>query len=175
MPAYEKATIYWDKLVHDFWELHLAATNKGLVFIGSQGATLAEVQDWADRRLPGAALIRDAERLGPYARELVEYFRGERQSFGLPFDLRGTAFQQAVWEALRAIPYGGTASYSDIAEAIGKPSAVRAVGGAIGANPVLVHVPCHRVIGKNGTLTGFRGGLEMKERLLVLEREGTSG
>ncbi|MBB6735666.1 methylated-DNA--[protein]-cysteine S-methyltransferase [Cohnella zeiphila] len=174
MPAQE-ATIYWDKLVYDAWELHLAATDKGLVFIGSQGAPLAEAEAWANRRMPGSVLVRDAERLAPYARELTEYFRGERDSFELPSDLRGTPFQQAVWSALREIPYGRTTSYSDIAGAIGKPAAVRAVGSAIGANPVLVHVPCHRVVGKNGALTGFRGGLAMKERLLELEREETSG
>jgi len=155
--------------------LHLAATDKGLVYVGSQGAPLAEAEKWANGRLPGAVLVRDDERLAPYIRELIEYFRGERQRCEQPFDLRGTAFQQAVWRALREIPYGRTATYSDIAAAIGRPSAVRAVGAAIGANPVLIHVPCHRVIGKNGALTGFRGGLEMKARLLGLERDGTGG
>ena len=85
-------------------------------------------------------------------------------------DLHGTPFQMAVWEALRKIPFGVTVSYTDIAERIGKPSSVRAVGTAIGANPVLITVPCHRVIAKSGKLTGYRGGLDMKEQLLGLEK-----
>ena len=85
-------------------------------------------------------------------------------------DLHGTPFQQSVWKALQEIPYGQTVSYSDIAERIEKPNAVRAVGTAIGANPVLIIVPCHRVIAKSGKLSGFRAGLEMKEQLLGLEK-----
>lgn len=170
MTSQERTTVYWSKLDYDAWNLHLAATDKGLIYVGSQGAPLTEVEKWVNGRLPDAALVRDDERLTPYARELIEYFRGERQRLEQPFDLRGTAFQQAVWRALRKIPYGRTATYSDIAEAIGRPSAARAVGAAIGANPVLIHVPCHRVIGKNGALTGFRGGLDMKARLLGVER-----
>ena len=88
----------------------------------------------------------------------------------MPIDLHGTPFQQIVWKALQEIPYGQTVSYSDIAERIEKPNAVRAVGTAIGANPVLIIVPCHRVIAKSGKLGGFRAGLEMKEQLLELER-----
>ncbi|MDM8102298.1 methylated-DNA--[protein]-cysteine S-methyltransferase [Oceanobacillus oncorhynchi] len=85
-------------------------------------------------------------------------------------DLKGTAFQESVWEALQHIPYGETVSYMNIAEKIEKPKAVRAVGAAIGANPVMILVPCHRVIAKDGKLTGFRGGIPMKESLLELER-----
>ena len=105
----------------------------------------------------------------PYATELIDYLEGRRKEFTLPMDLHGTAFQQSVWKVLQEIPYGQTVSYTDIAELIQKPSAVRAVGTAIGANPVLITVPCHRVIAKSGKLTGYRGGLEMKELLLGLE------
>jgi len=94
---------------------------------------------------------------------------GQRKNFTAAITLHGTAFQQSVWQALLEIPHGETVSYSDIAERIGNPKAVRAVGTAIGANPMLIIVPCHRVIGKNGSLTGFRGGLEMKIQLLDLE------
>lgn len=91
------------------------------------------------------------------------------ETFTIPIDVYGTAFQLAVWNTVREIPYGETHSYSEIAERIQKPNAVRAVGTAVGANPLLITIPCHRVIGKNGKLTGFRGGLAMKKELLKLE------
>jgi len=103
-------------------------------------------------------------------RELDEYFRGERRAFTVPLDMRGTEFQRRVWDALRRIPYAETTSYADIARRIGAPKAVRAVGGANGANPIPVIVPCHRVIGACGALTGFGGGLARKRILLDLER-----
>lgn len=103
--------------------------------------------------------------------ELGEYFEGKRKSFDLPLRLHGTEFQKKVWEALRQIPYGETRSYQDIARIVGNPVACRAVGGANHRNPVLILVPCHRVIGSNGTLTGYGGGLEMKQYLLELEMQ----
>lgn len=102
--------------------------------------------------------------------QLAEYFAGRREAFSVPLDLHGTAFQMRVWQALRKIPHGQTVCYGDVAADIGKPSAVRAVGQAVGNNPCLVFVPCHRVIGKNGNLTGFSCGLELKKELLALER-----
>lgn len=104
--------------------------------------------------------------------QLAAYFAGTLREFTLPLAPRGTPFQLAVWNALRAIPYGTTRSYSDIAESIGKPAAVRAVGAANGANPLPIIVPCHRVIGKGGSLTGFGGGLKVKRYLLDLETYG---
>ena len=89
----------------------------------------------------------------------------------MPLDLYGTKFQKSVWTELQKIPFGETSTYSDIAEKINKPSAFRAVGSAIGANPVMIVIPCHRVIGKSGKLTGFRGGLLMKQKLLALEKK----
>ena len=105
----------------------------------------------------------------PVARQLFEYFSGKRQVFELDLAPRGTEFQLAVWNALLAIPYGDTISYAELARRIGKPSAVRAVGAANGANPIPVIIPCHRVIGSNGTLTGYGGGIERKQWLLALE------
>lgn len=102
-------------------------------------------------------------------RELGEYFAGERRTFDLPLRPTGTAFQQRVWQCLRQIPYGECWSYSDVARSIGQPSATRAVGGACGRNPICIVVPCHRVIGQNGKLTGFAGGLEVKMQLLAME------
>lgn len=104
-----------------------------------------------------------------YVIELEEYFTGGRREFTFPLDLRGTNFQLACWQALRAIPYGETRSYADIARAVRKPSAFRAVGMANNRNPVAIVVPCHRVIASDGTLCGYGGGLEVKRRLLELE------
>ncbi|MGH9522764.1 MAG: methylated-DNA--[protein]-cysteine S-methyltransferase [Terriglobales bacterium] len=113
--------------------------------------------------------VPDALRLAPWRRQLKEYFERRREQFTLPLDLRGTDFQRSCWLELLKIPYGQTRSYKDIAEAIRKPKAVRAVGLANGQNPIAIVVPCHRVIGSDGTLTGYGGGLHVKEELLRLE------
>jgi len=102
-------------------------------------------------------------------RQLTEYFSGTRTEFDLPLEPRGSEFQKTVWRALRAIPFGATRSYLDLAKAIGSVKAVRAVGAANGKNPLSIIVPCHRVIGSDGGLTGFAGGLDVKARLLALE------
>ncbi|HVE50291.1 MAG TPA: methylated-DNA--[protein]-cysteine S-methyltransferase [Casimicrobiaceae bacterium] len=101
---------------------------------------------------------------------LVAYFAGDNPAFPHPLAPRGTAFQKDVWRALQAIPYGRTVSYLDIACKVGRPSVVRAVGAANGRNPIAIIVPCHRVIGSNGTLTGYAGGLTRKQSLLALEQ-----
>ena len=103
-------------------------------------------------------------------RQLEEYFAGERREFDVPVDMEGTVFQKKVWRALIEIPYGEVRCYSDIAEAVGSPKAVRAVGMANHVNPIPIIVPCHRVVGKNGSLTGYAGGIEMKEWLLEMEK-----
>jgi methylated-DNA-[protein]-cysteine S-methyltransferase len=108
--------------------------------------------------------------LAAAAQQLHDYFSGQRKSFELPLQPAwGTPFQRAVWKALQRIPYGHTSTYGDIARAIGNPKAVRAVGAAIGQNPHTIVVPCHRVVGANGSLTGFAGGLERKQHLLAHE------
>ncbi|MCL6602986.1 MAG: methylated-DNA--[protein]-cysteine S-methyltransferase [Paenibacillus sp.] len=162
--------IYWTLVKHEAWNMYIAATSKGLCYIGSQGKPFEELAAWVQARFPGCTLEQEDVKLQSFAEELVEYFQGVRKSFSLPFDLRGTPFQLAVWKALSEIPYGQTWSYSDVATHIQKPASVRAVGTAIGANPILITVPCHRVIGKNGALTGYRGGLDMKVQLLNLEQ-----
>lgn len=172
MEENNKQAVWWSLFVHENWRFYMAATLKGICYVGSQNKPFEEMEDWVNHRFPGSLLIEEDERFNPFAAELIEYFQGKRQSFTVPFDCRGTAFQLAVWNALCEIPYGTTQSYSDIANHIGKPASVRAVGTAIGANPVLITIPCHRVIGKNGSLTGYRGGLDMKTELLQLEREG---
>jgi methylated-DNA-[protein]-cysteine S-methyltransferase len=102
-------------------------------------------------------------------KQLSEYFAGKRQQFDLPLDFEGTEFQQKVWQALLTIPFGETRSYRDIAEQVGNVKAVRAVGAANGKNPISIIAPCHRVVGANGKLVGFAGGLDNKEILLKLE------
>lgn len=104
------------------------------------------------------------------ARELHEYLEGERRAFTFPYRLVGTPFRLQVWKELEKVPYGETTTYKRLAEAIGRPGAYHAVGGAVGANPLGIVVPCHRVIGTNGSLTGYAWGLPMKETLLELER-----
>ena len=162
--------VAWKLLNHRQWTLYVAATTEGLCYVGSQHARFEELAIWVKKRLPTYVLSEDENILKPYATELIDYLEGRRKEFTLPMDLHGTAFQQSVWKVLQKIPYGQTVSYTDIAEQIQKPNAVRAVGTAIGANPVLITVPCHRVIAKSGKLTGYRGGLEMKELLLGLEK-----
>jgi len=112
----------------------------------------------------------DAGPFRPCIEQLHEYFAGERRAFDLPLGPQGTPFQLQVWRELQQIPYGATISYGEMARRIGNPSASRAVGLANGANPIAIIVPCHRVIGASGKLTGFGGGLDIKQRLLDLEQ-----
>ena len=120
-------------------------------------------------REQGIELVEDTGRTAGLRRQLAEYFAGERREFDLRLAPEGTPFERSVWEELRRIPFGETRSYGEIAQAIGRPGAARAVGRANGANPIPIVVPCHRVIGADGSLTGFGGGLEAKSRLLEIE------
>ncbi len=147
-------------------QLHLVASDRGLV------AVLWENDNPARVRL---AQIREDRgtnpHLGQAALELSEYFAGRRTAFSVGLDFRGTEFQRQAWGALLTIPFGETRSYAQMARQIGRPAAVRAVGAANGRNPVSIIVPCHRVVGSDGSLTGFAGGLDVKARLLSLERQ----
>lgn len=118
---------------------------------------------------PPPQWVEAGNQLDTVCRQLDEYFEGKRECFDVRLAPLGTAFQQRVWQALQEIPYGHTWSYAQLAEHIGNPKAVRAVGTANGANPISIIIPCHRVIGSNGTLTGYGGGLERKQTLLQLE------
>ncbi|WP_127579033.1 methylated-DNA--[protein]-cysteine S-methyltransferase [Paenibacillus koleovorans] len=161
---------YWSKLTHPLFQnrpLYVAATEQGLSRITWPNETFELLQAWADKH--GMLLEENDEHVSDYTQQLRQYLDGERNSFDLPLDPQGTDFQKEVWKALTGIPYGQTNSYSDIAASIGRPAAVRAVGAANGANPIPIVVPCHRVIGKNSALTGFAGGLKVKEDLLKLE------
>jgi O-6-methylguanine DNA methyltransferase len=150
--------------------LRIASTDRGLAYLGLPGSGGRGFAGWLARAAKGArreqafAPNRDA------IRQVVEYLEGKRDAFDLPLDLRGTPFQSSVWNALLAIPYGATRTYAEVAEAVGAPTALRAVGAANGANPVPLVVPCHRVIATGGKLHGYGGGLDLKRRLLAMEQ-----
>ena len=155
--------------------LRLASTSRGLAYVELPHASGRGLEGWLRRSLPEA---RCEEAWAPNrvaAAQIVEYLDGKRRRFDLPLDPRGTDFQRSVWRALVAIPYGETRSYADVARAIGRPQAVRAVGAANGANPLALVVPCHRVIAADGTLGGYGGGLPLKARLLAMERSRAPG
>ena len=141
--------------------LLLAGNERGLNFLSfaAKKGAVTPRRDWTENRAPFTEAVR----------QLRTYFSGKLREFDLPLCLEGTAFQLRVWEGLREIPYGETISYGELARRIGKPEAVRAVGTANGSNPIPIIVPCHRVIGSDGSLTGYGGGLSIKEKLLALE------
>ena len=147
------------------------ASEEGIVYVGTPNASFSEVEVWANKRFKNYTFEENRAVIAPYLEQLEAYFKGEVSEFTLPIHVDGTPFQLAVWNALKEVQYGTTVSYSEIAERIGRPKAVRAVGAAIGANPILAIIPCHRVVGKNGKMTGFRGGIPMKEFLLRLEHK----
>lgn len=149
----------------------MLGTASGICWLGTPGTALDTGLNWIQRKMDFASVIEDAsvEPLHHASEQLERYFAGECEQFTCPLDLHGTTFQLQVWNALTRIPYGETRTYTDIAREIGHPGAVRAVGAANGANPVAIIVPCHRVIGSNGSLTGYGGGLPTKAWLLALE------
>ncbi len=166
--------VYWTTVEYHTWKLYLAATSNGLCCLTLPNESFDTLAHWVDRHIPNARLIEDGEALDIYKKQVLEYLQGQRTTFTFQLDFRGTAFQISVWQALTRIPYGETRSYSDIAQVVQRPKAVRAVGAANGANPIPIVVPCHRVIGKNGNLTGYGGGLDVKEELLRLESNKVS-
>lgn len=145
-------------------DIFLARTNAGITHIVFQEGThpFTPEPDW----------IHDPAAFDDITSQLDAYFAGERQDFDLPLAPEGTPFQLTVWQALQSIPYGQTISYSELAQEIGRPTASRAVGAANGRNPLPIVIPCHRVIGQDGSLTGYGGGLRFKKALLSLEKNG---
>ncbi|MCO7127632.1 methylated-DNA--[protein]-cysteine S-methyltransferase [Sporolactobacillus shoreicorticis] len=129
-----------------------------------------EVKRWAEKHGLPVIVNRDERQCAEAVRQLSEYFNGRRKTFTLPLLMKGTEFQRKVWKALTAVPFGETRSYKDIARAVNNPKGVRAIGMANNRNPIPIVVPCHRVIGANGSLVGYGGGLEVKQFLLTLEK-----
>jgi len=158
----DNTTIYFSRMDSPAGPLLLAATENGLrclQFFRGKLPPPGKDEVWIESR----------ERLLPYEQQLEAYFRGDLRQFTCKLDLIGTEFQKDCWQALLRIPYGKTRSYAAIAREIGRPQAFRAVGQANHDNPIAIIVPCHRVVGANGTLTGYGGGLNTKEKLLRLE------
>jgi methylated-DNA-[protein]-cysteine S-methyltransferase len=156
----------------DAWDVHETPLGPLTLHSGRRGLTGLSFPGRGPRLDDGA---RDQGALAPIAAQLDEYFAGTRSVFDLPLDLRGTPFQQRVWAALREIAYGTTVTYTELAEAVGRPDVVRAVAAAVGRTPVPIVVPCHRVVGANGALTGYGGGLHRKAALLDLESRSARG
>ncbi|AKK68246.1 methylated-DNA--[protein]-cysteine S-methyltransferase [Xanthomonas translucens] len=156
--------LYYDAFATPIGELSVAVGAHGVrhILFAENRYDVRGRADW----------IRDAAPVREAREQLLAYFAGERDRFELPLAPRGTAFQCLVWQALADIPFGVTWSYAQLARHIGQPRAVRAVGAANGRNPLPIVLPCHRVIGANGALTGFGGGLPTKAALLALERRG---
>ena len=164
MPATPHTRIVQSHTTSPLGDVLLAATEQGLagVWFVHRQEHMPDSSNWVTDEAHPTLLAA--------VQQLHEYFSGQRQSFDLPLQPAwGTPFQRAVWQALQRIPYGRTSTYGDIARDIGNPKAVRAVGAAIGQNPHTIIVPCHRVVGTNGALTGFAGGLERKQHLLAHE------
>jgi AraC family transcriptional regulator of adaptative response/methylated-DNA-[protein]-cysteine methyltransferase len=154
--------------------LLLAATDRGIcaVRLGDEAATL---EAGLVREYPAAQVVRDDAGLRPWLEELLQHLDGQRPHLELPLDVQATAFQWRVWQELLAIPYGSTRSYTEIAAAIGRPTAVRAVARACATNPAAVVIPCHRAVREDGSLAGYRWGIGRKQRLLEQERQATGG
>jgi len=158
-------TLRYSRMDSPAGPLLLAASERGLVLLAFDRGEFPP-------RLTGNSRVaweESASAIRPYARELNEYFRGQRQGFSFPLDLRGTPFQISCWHALLDIPYGETRTYADIARTVGRPKGFRAVGLANNRNPIAIVVPCHRVIASDGSLCGYGGGLDVKQKLLELE------
>lgn len=158
------APIHYAVMASPLGPLLLAASAQGLVWVGFTGGPGA--------RRPAASWRYAPARLGAARRQLAAYFAGRRRRFALPLALAGTPFQLRVWRALLRIPYAATITYAELARHAGRPAAVRAAGAANARNPLSIVVPCHRVVGRDGALTGYGGGLAVKAALLDLERAG---
>jgi methylated-DNA-[protein]-cysteine S-methyltransferase len=154
------------------WDIYESPLGPLTVQSGPRGLTALS---FPGRTTPLDERGRRAEALAPARAQLEEYFAGERRTFDLALDIGGTPFQRRVWEALLRIPYGATTTYTDLARAVGRADVVRAVAAAVGRTPVPIVVPCHRVLGADGALTGYGGGLERKQALLDLERRSVTG
>ncbi len=166
----EQEQISWTQFKWSQWQMYIAATSHGLCYVNTPDASFDIMSSWLQRHYPKHRIVQNDEGLTLYVEQLTQYFEGNRKEFELTLDLSsGTKFQQSVWAELGKLPHGSTHTYSDLANSIGRPTASRAVGAAIGANPLLIVVPCHRVIGKSGALTGYRAGMPVKTKLLQLE------
>jgi len=160
-----KAIVHFDFVDSPLGRMRITAVREGLTSISFDGDRYAPPQDPAWVRDPAFPALRRA------AAQLTAYFAGERRVFELPLAPTGTPFQYAVWDAITAVPAGDTISYAELARRAGHPGSARAAGAATGRNPIAIVVPCHRIIGADGSLTGYAGGLDRKRALLALEQK----
>lgn len=162
--------VRWHSFPTPFGRMYLAATDRGLARLSWQQENDDTFVTWIEERFPESLVVHDPEGLAEAERQLREYFSGERDGFDLAVDLCTVSdFDRRVLEAARRISFGQVVPYAELARRIGRPKAARAVGGALGRNPVGIVVPCHRVVRKDGGLGGYGGGVEFKERLLAIE------
>ena len=166
----KRPTIFYAYMETPIGKLLVASSEKGLVRIMFPHEEKADLVSLLKKEYPEETLVEDPEKNLLVIKQIKEYFDGSRTVFSLPLDIRGTEFQKSVWEALKKVPYGETSSYGEIACSIGKPKAARAVGNANRKNPIPIVIPCHRIIGSDGSMTGFGGGIPLKKKLLELER-----
>lgn len=159
---------YYDNVTVEPYTYFLAMTSQGLSYVGLKDDDATPIFSFYPNRM----LVHDPERLAPYVKELKEYFAGKRREFDLPIDISefGTAFQRSVLETITKVPYGTTVSYGDIATSLSSARSVRAVAHAVALNPVLIFIPCHRIIMSNGRIGGYRLGSQEKTRLINLEK-----
>lgn len=155
--------------------LRAVSSDGALVFLGLPYASGAGLHGFLTHYFPGAERAEARDRHAELETELDEYFSGKRRTFSVPVALHGTEFQKRVWQELRAIPYGATCSYGELAARLQCPRAARAVGAANGANPLPLIIPCHRVVAAGGRIGGYGGGIDLKKRLLAMERGGVAG
>ncbi len=167
-------TIWWSELQSDLGTFGVASSDKGVLTMLLPKENV-DHETIIHKLAPGAVIVADDGHNAEPLRQLAEYLAGDRREWDLALDMRGTPFQVAVWQAVYEVSYGETVSYGEIARRIGNPKSVRAVGAANGANPLPPVVPCHRIIGSNGKLTGYGGGLPLKQKLLDLEQIATGG
>ncbi len=172
-PAMTSSEIAFTTCTTPHGEMIAAASARGVCRLLPPGEGLEHLYAWAERHAPGTGLIPRPDADFGLQGQLDAYFAGDLRDFDVPLDLRGTPFQLAVWHEVRTIPYGETRSYAEVARAVGRPAAWRAVGAANAINPVCLVIPCHRVIGADGQLKGYAGGILSRRLLLGIERGGT--
>jgi len=161
--------LYTARFESPIGDLLVASSERGLCYVALPRASGRGLAGWQRRHAAGTRLVEGFEPNREPIAQILEFLQGKRQIFDLRVDLRATPFQHEVYDLVVRIPYGESLSYAEIAKRIGRPSAVRAVGAASGANPIPLVIPCHRVVAKNGQLQGYAGGVDLKARLLAME------
>ncbi|MEE9464789.1 MAG: methylated-DNA--[protein]-cysteine S-methyltransferase [Candidatus Neomarinimicrobiota bacterium] len=161
--------LIYDLCKTPYGTLTLVKSDRGICFIGLPNTSLESIRTWTRKHFNGEPLRHEPDCCRAEQRDLLEYFAGNRTEFTWALDHRNTTFAHQVLAELSKVQYGQTATYGELAAKIGRPRAARAVGGAVGANPLPIVIPCHRIVGSNGSLTGYGGGLPLKKTLLALE------